>query len=82
MKTVLAFKNEEPFFCQNNSEFHPLKTAHISKQKPIARKYAIFERFWKTLIVSHFRFLYISWTCQSYAFTLQELCNELVRCGI
>ena len=70
------------FFCQINSEFHPLKTGHISKQKPFARKYADFEHFWKSLIINGFHFSYILLTCQSYAFILQELCFELPTCGI
>ena len=70
------------FLCQIKSEFHPLKKGHISKKLFLAGKYADFGHFRKMLITSDFRFLYISLTCQSYAFTLQELCFELVRCGI
>ena len=64
--------------CQIKSEFHPLKTGHISKKLFFAGKYANSGHFRKTLITSHFRFLYILLSCQSYAMTLQELCFELV----
>ena len=39
-------------------------------------KYAENERYRKPLIINYFRFLYILLACQSYAFTLQELCFE------
>ena len=68
--------------CQIKSEFHPLKTGQISKKLFLVGKYAKNEHFRKMLITSDFRFLYILLTCQSYAFTLQEVCFELVRCGI
>ena len=68
--------------CQIKSEFHPLKTGHISKKLFLAGKYANSGHFRKMLITNDFRFLYILLACQSYAFTLQELCFELVRCGI
>ena len=72
-------ENANRLFYQKNSEFHPLKTAHVSKYFSLAGKYAENEHFRKSLKVNHFRFLYILLTCQSYAMTLPKLCNEVVR---
>jgi hypothetical protein len=44
-------------------------------------KYAKNEHFWKSLIVSDFRFLYILSGGESYAFGLSELCFEALTCG-
>ena len=69
----------QSIICQKNSEFYPLKTANVSKYCSLAGKYAENEHFWKSLIVSGFRFLYILLTCQSYALRWSKLCNEVVR---
>ena len=66
------------FFCQENSELWCHEKAHVSKKSFLVGKYAENERFRKLLKTRNFRFLYKQWTCQSYAMTLQELCNEVV----